>query len=379
MPDLNAGAAYMGIAMNSRERIRAALIGSDLDRVPLTEIGIWPETIKRWQDEGFPKDISPHEYFDLDTIDFFSFEPSLGFKEKIISRDKYFQVYTDGDGCTYKMFLKRPGSPLLLKSAVTKPEDWEAVKGNLQPAMQRFTEFMKGIVFGEDVTENQVSRYIKSKDKDSFSVIVPVEPCWYYLRLLGEEEALMTIAENPDFAGIIIEEYNNFTLEMLKLIFSQGYTFDALWVFSDLCYKNGMLFSPQFFKEKVFPHQKKLFDLGKENGLKIIYHSDGYIDEFLPLIIPAGIDCIQPLEVRAGNDAPGYLEKYPDTISFMGNINMDVFTTTKEEIEYEVKSKMLSMKDSHRYIFHSDHSVPDSVSLENYGFAIETAKEHAGY
>ena len=41
--------------------------------------------------------------------------------------------------------------------------------------------------------------------------------------------------------------------------------------------------------------------------------------------------------------------------------------------------KILSAKASHRYLFHSDHSVPDSVSLQNYGYAIQVAKEVAGY
>ena len=76
--------------------------------------------------------------------------------------------------------------------------------------------------------------------------------------------------------------------------------------------------------------QKKLFDLGKENGMKIIYHCDGYVGELLPMLIDAGIDCIQPLEVRAGNDVRTYIEKYPDAISYIGNINMDIFTTTKD-------------------------------------------------
>jgi hypothetical protein len=44
-----------------------------------------------------------------------------------------------------------------------------------------------------------------------------------------------------------------------------------------------------------------------------------------------------------------------------------------------VAGKILAAKPSHRYLFHSDHSVPDSVSLESYAYAIRVAKQVAGY
>ena len=329
--------------------------------------------------EGLPQGVSPHDFFDLDKIEFFSFDASLGLQERIISEQGQFRTYSDGDGCTYKMFVDHPSAPQLIGSSVTCEKDWEALKGNLRPDIGRFHAFKKDVVFGQPLTETQQSRYDRSTRDGIFTVLSPLEPCWYFLRLLGEEEALATIAIDPDFAGRIIEEYNGFTLGMIKAICARGYRFDALWVFSDLCYKNGMLFSPRFYHERVFPHQKRLFDLAKENGMKVIYHSDGNLAALLPLLIDTGIDCIQPLEVRAGNDVRDYMERYPGAVSYMGNIDMDVFPTTKEAIEREVTTKILAAKASHRYLFHSDHSVPTTVSLENYSHAIRIAKGLAPY
>lgn len=365
--------------MNSRQRILAALSGYELDRLPITEIGIWPETIQRWKKEGLPEQLSPADYFGFDKIDFYSFDASLGMQERIISEGPKEKIFSDADGCTYRMFTDKPGSPLLLESSIKGPNDWDKLKDNLNPDIKRFLSFDKEIVFGEVLDKDQSSLYNKSKREDNFTVIVPVEPCWYYLRLLGEEEALATMAQDPDFAGKVIEEYTDFTVEMLKAILSEGYTFDALWVFSDLCYKNGMLFSPLFYMDKVFKHQRRIFDLGKENGMKIIYHCDGFLGEFLPLVLDTGIDCIQPLEVRAGNDVRDYYEKYPGSLSFMGNINMDLFTTSKEAVEAEINAKIRAMKNTNRYLFHSDHSVPDTVSFEMYSFAMDVAKKAAVY
>ena len=365
--------------MNSRERILAALNGRDLDRVPLTEIGIWPETVRRWRGEGLPEGVGPHEYFGLDRIEFFSFDGTLGLEEKVLERDAERQVYSDGDGCTYRMFIDRPVAPQFLRSSVQSEEDWRALRGRLQPELARFDHFRKEVVFGQPLAESQAARYERSRAEQVFTVLVPTEPCWYYLRLLGEEEALATIAMDPDFAGSVIGDYNRFSLGMVKEILARGFRFDALWVFSDLCYKNGMLFSPRFYVEKVLPHQRQLFDLARDNGMKVIYHCDGYVGEALPLLIRAGIDCLQPLEARAGNDLRRYLAQYPGAVSFMGNIDMDVFTRSREEIEREVTDKVLAAKGSHRYLFHSDHSVPDNVSLDSYRFALQAARAAAWY
>ncbi|MBN1836836.1 MAG: hypothetical protein JW820_13355 [Spirochaetales bacterium] len=365
--------------MDSRQRILAALSGNDLDRVPLTEIGIWPETILRWRQEGLPEGMTPHKYLGLDPIEFFSFDASLGLPETVLRECGDFRVYTDADGCTYKMFVDRPGAPQFLGASILSVDDWHAAKKSLRPELGRFESFRKEIVFGQTLRESQPDRYGRSRHRDLFTALVPVEPCWYYLRLLGEEEALANIALDPDFAGTVIAEYNDFTVEMVELILAAGYRFDALWVFSDLCFKNGMLFSPAFFVDKVLPHQRRLFDLARDNGMKVIFHCDGYVGQLLPLLMQAGIDCIQPLEVRAGNDIRRYIAEYSTDLSYMGNINMDILTTTKEAIEQEVASKVLAAKDTRRYLFHSDHSVPDTVSLEHYAFAVQVARDAARY
>jgi uroporphyrinogen decarboxylase len=292
-------------------------------------------------------------------------------------------VYTDGDGCTYKMAVGQVSAPQFVGSSVRGPQDWDRLKSTLAPDLDRFEAFRKDIVFGEPLAESQAEAYARARAEGVFTVLVPLEPCWYYLRLLGEVEALATIALAPGFAAAVIADYNAFTLRMVQRILQAGYRFDALWVFSDLCYKNGLLFSPAFYESSVLAHQRRLFDLARENGMKVIYHCDGNVAQFLPLVMRAGIDCIQPLEARAGNDAAAILRQFPGRLSCMGNIDMDAFNGppegAKDRIRAEVTGKILSAKASHRYLFHSDHSVPDSVSLKGYGYAVQVAREVAGY
>ncbi|MEI6499654.1 MAG: uroporphyrinogen decarboxylase family protein, partial [Armatimonadota bacterium] len=66
--------------------------------------------------------------------------------------------------------------------------------------------------------------------------------------------------------------------------------------------------------------------------------------------------------------------------TFFGNINNDVLARgDREEIREEVTSKVLAAKPGGGYIWHSDHSVPPTVSLASYRYAVELAREFGQY
>ena len=199
------------------------------------------------------------------------------------------------------------------------------------------------------------------------------------MNLLGEENFLIKTALEPAFLKSIFEYQTEFQLNMIESMIGRGFMIDAIWYFSDLCYKNGMLFSPSFYSEVIMPYHKKIFHFCRQHNLKVIYHSDGNITELLPLLIRAGIDCIQPLEARQGNDVIKLKKQYGNTVSFMGNINVDELAGSRQKIDDEVRPKIIAAKENGGYLFHSDHSIPPSVSFENYTYAVEIAVETGKY
>jgi len=49
---------------------------------------------------------------------------------------------------------------------------------------------------------------------------------------------------------------------------------------------------------------------------------------------------------------------------------------TKVDIEHEVRGKVTAAKANGAYVFHSDHSIPSMVSLENYRYTLRLAQEY---
>ncbi|MEM1515235.1 MAG: hypothetical protein QXH24_04205, partial [Candidatus Bathyarchaeia archaeon] len=76
----------------------------------------------------------------------------------------------------------------------------------------------------------------------------------------------------------------------------------AHW-WEDMCYNNGPLISPRLFKEFMVPEYKRVTSFLKDHGIWInIVDCDGNINSLVPLWLEAGINCMFPLEVRAGTN-----------------------------------------------------------------------------
>jgi uroporphyrinogen decarboxylase len=108
-------------------------------------------------------------------------------------------------------------------------------------------------------------------------------------------------------------------------------------------------------------------------------HSCGKIESFIPDFIEAGIDVLQALQANTGMDVVKLKEKYGDSIVFFGNIAEAALAGTKEDIRREIEYKVGIAKKGGGYIYHSDHSVPDEVSFENYVYAMEMVEKYGSY
>ncbi|MCS7180258.1 MAG: hypothetical protein NZ891_02775, partial [bacterium] len=96
--------------------------------------------------------------------------------------------------------------------------------------------------------------------------------------------------------------------------------------------------------------------------------------------IEVGLDCLQPLEVKAGMDLIELKEKYGDKIAFMGGIDTRLMSDPDpSKIEEEIKKKFEVAKKNGGYIYHSDHSIPNTVSFQQYCYVIELVKKYGIY
>ena len=159
-----------------------------------------------------------------------------------------------------------------------------------------------------------------------------------------------------------------------------GIHFDGAFLWNDMAYRNGPFFSPAMYRELEFPAQQRLCDFFHGHDMPVILHTDGDVRPLIPMLIEAGFDCLQPLEVKAGIDLIELKHEYGDRLAFMGGIDTRAMADPDPQaIEREVREKVTVAKQGGGYIYHSDHSVPDSVSFQQYRRVMELVREHGSY
>jgi uroporphyrinogen decarboxylase len=303
---------------------------------------------------------------DMNKITWMGYDNSFRFEAKVLEETDEYVVSVDENGATVKRWKHSYATPALMDCKIKTPADWEKHKVRLVADESR-------------IPANISETYKQYQANNVFCFFSSEEPCWSTFRKHGHERTLINMLDEPEMVYDMIGAHAQMVVDTCKLMMDKGISFDGAWLWSDLAYKNGMLFSPKTYKELIFPHHHMMFEFFKQNNMPSVLHCDGDVREFIPLLIQAGLTAIQPLEARAGNDVRELKKIYGNEIIFIGNINADVMSSTKEEIEFEVRTKVSVAKQGGGYIFHSDHSVPPSVSFENYCYVIELVEKYGKY
>jgi len=120
------------------------------------------------------------------------------------------------------------------------------------------------------------------------------------------------------------------------------------------------------------PAHKKLFDFSHSHKLPVVLHCDGFVEPLLPLLIEAGINCLQPIEIKAGMDLLRIKKNFGDKIALIGGMDERVLESNDlKAVEKELTSKLPGAMTGSGYVLQVDHSVSNLVEYETYRFFME--------
>jgi uroporphyrinogen decarboxylase len=134
-------------------------------------------------------------------------------------------------------------------------------------------------------------------------------------------------------------------------------------------------------EDLIFPYYRELVDFFHGYDLPVVLHSCGGIGEALPLIVQAGFDALNPMEVKAGCDVVRFARQHGDRLAFVGGMDARVFERgDRDEIRKEIGRITGAMRGlGARYVFGSDHSISTNVKLAAYQYALDVFREHMRY
>ena len=352
--------------MTSQERVLLAIQRVETDRIPIHDAP-WGTTEQRWHREGMPEGRSAAAHFGFEFRGYWC-DNSMQFPRQVIEETDEYVIATDANGATMKNWKRRTTTPELVDFTIKTRALWDEHKHRRAYNDSRI--HWEAVRAGfEDARRNGL--FFHCSFGPGFTQICD---------MVGPERVLIAMVEDPEWVKEMFLTDAQVCADMAEEMMGRGIDFDAGWIFDDLGYKHKGFFSPAFYRELLMPAHKLICDCFKSRGKPMILHSCGYVTEFMPLFIEAGYDCIQPLEVKAGNDLVALKKEYGDRLAFMGGIDVRAMADPDPSaIEREIASKIPAAKQGGGYIYHSDHSVPDNVSFEQYTGVMDLVAEYGGF
>jgi uroporphyrinogen decarboxylase len=176
------------------------------------------------------------------------------------------------------------------------------------------------------------------------------------------------------------EVYATVTIDLLEIVFQREGLPDGLWVWDDLGFKHRPFMSPAMYREILFPAHKRLFDFARGRKLPVILHCDGFVEPLVPHLIEAGIDCLQPLEVKAGMDLLRLKRRYGERLALIGGMDARALVANDLTlVKRELEGKLAAAMAGGGYVLQVDHSVPNQVRYETYKYFVQTGLQIGAY
>lgn len=353
-------------ALSGRERISCALTHREGDRVGALD-GFWSTTLERWRAEGMDPNVDPAELFAFDMV---ALRPdtSLRLPTFVLEETPEYTVVRDANGTTVKNWKYSTSTPGWIDHEIKTRAGWEALRGLAAWDSDR----VDWPAFA--------AHYAAARRSDKFVYYSGAISWDATLPLVGAEALLYALAEDPGWVADMFAVMGDLYLAGAEELLGAGYEFDGAWVYDDMAYRSGLFFSPRAYRELFYPHDRRVCDFFKARGIPVILHSCGNITRLVPDLIRAGYACLQPLEVKAGVDMLALKRQYGDVLAFMGGIDVrSMGADDPRVIEAEIAGKLPFMKQGGGYIYHSDHSVPDTVSFAQYCRVMELVARYGAY
>ena len=138
----------------------------------------------------------------------------------------------------------------------------------------------------------------------------------------------------------------------------------------DLGTQSGPMISPKLYREIFYPRHKKIYQYVKKNSnMYVFLHSCGAVSEFIPDLIEAGVDILNPVQISAEGMQPERLKREfgKDIVFWGGGVDTQhtLFRGTPEQVKDEVKRNTeIFMKDG-GFVFNQVHNILAEVPPEN--------------
>ncbi len=362
------------------QRFLACMEYEQGDRRPNHELGVWGQTMARWEEEAPDAvkdftwdwfvgeealDLDRREYIDVD----YGFVPPIPYEILEETEEYVFARIPTGAitkalkaGTTYgtRMCMDQ-----YLEFPVKEPADFAALRPKLMPdapgrvpadldvQLGRWAHRSCPLVLGRNCAANGFY--------------------WRARELMGTEALSLAWYDQPKLMHEIMEFFADFIIETSRPILEKVQV-DYFVLNEDMAMKGGPLLGPETFGTFIFPHLKRLIEFFRSYGTKYIaVDSDGDPTMLIPLLLDAGVDTLWPIE-RASNVSPQQWRKqFGRSLRLWGGVDKRILSCGQEAIRAHLR-EFIPLIEEGGFIPTVDHTVPPEVSWDAFRYYMDAKR-----
>jgi uroporphyrinogen decarboxylase len=206
-----------------------------------------------------------------------------------------------------------------------------------------------------------------------------------FLKLRGFEDGYMDLAANPRLARRMMERILEIKIAFWdKVLGTFGDIVDVAGESDDLGGQLGPLFSPKTYRELVKPLHAELFRfIHAHSRAKVFLHSCGAVREFIPDLIDAGLDVLNPIQVSApGMDTAELKREFGRDLSFWGggvDTQRILDRGSRAEIREDVRHHVMDLRPQGGFVFATVHNIQANVPAGNIVAMWEAWRDYGHY
>lgn len=197
--------------------------------------------------------------------------------------------------------------------------------------------------------------------------------------LMGLTTLSLSLYDQPDLVAAVMQKVG----ELLFQVFQRAAAcrrVGAMWVSDDIAYTGGLMLSPTFFRQHLFPWYRKMAHVCRQYGHPFLYHSDGNLWAVMDDLIAVGFNALQPIEPKS-MDIAELKRRLGHRLCLIGNLDLGYTLTrgTPQEVEDEVRERIRTVGPGGGYCVGSSNTVTHYVPLDNYVAMIEATRRYGTY
>lgn len=189
--------------------------------------------------------------------------------------------------------------------------------------------------------------------------------------LFGIQNHLMWLSLYPDELNELYRRMSDWTIQFVdRAVLDIGV--DMIHISDDWGAQKDLMFSPDVWRELIYPHFKRVVDHVHSRGAFCSIHSDGCVMKVADGLVDLGLDVVHPWQERANMSYDTYLEKYSDKFAILGGVCVQfaLGLMGREELEAEIRRVFGKLRGK-RWIACTTHFVQHHCSMDDLEFCYD--------